>query len=51
MVIGGRGKWVGNSVEAFDPHFEKFSLAPNGPALSDRAYSAAVVSIPPKKFV
>ena len=51
MVIGGRGKWVGNSVEVFDPHSEKFSLAPNGPGLSDRAYSAAVVSVSPKIFI
>ena len=52
----GAGKEVvlngyGNSVEVFDPHSEKFSLAPNGPVLSNRAYSAAVVPIPPKNFI
>ena len=51
MVIGGRGKWVGNSVEVYDPHSKKFTLACSGPTLPNRAYSAVVVTIPHKKFM
>ena len=51
VVIGGRGKWVGNSVEVYDPHSQKFALASSGPSLPNRAYSAVVVTIPHKKFM
>ena len=51
VVIGGRGKWVGNSVEVYDPDSQKFSLAPNGPKMADRAYNATVACMPPKKFM
>ena len=50
MIIGGKGKFVGNSVEVYDPHSEKFALAPNGPQLSNRAYSAVVVTTPHRKL-
>ena len=51
MVIGGRGKWVGNSVEVYDPHSKKFTLACSGPSQPNRSYSAVVVTIPHKKFM
>ena len=50
LVIGGRGKWVGNSVEVFDPDLQSFSLTPNGPMMSDRTYTATVVCTPHKRF-
>ena len=44
IVVGGRGKWVGNSVEVYSPKLQKFSLALNGPSLGDRAYTATNVT-------
>lgn len=43
VVIGGRGKWVGNSVEVYDMDSEKFTLAPNGPSQTNKTYSAVVM--------
>ena len=46
LIIGGRGKWAGNSVEVLDTTENKWLRAEEGVNFADRAYTGVTMARP-----